>query len=103
MDIKKSASFLKRKIDSFSCNLIIHSEEVIGLEALRYWLRNNYRTSPIKSEIYVSFRRPFFNVFSKNKFPFCFRGNFLTSLSRNSFREFMPFHKKFDIICSKYE
>ncbi len=54
MDIKKSASFLKRKIDSFSCNLIIHGEEIIGLEALRYWLKNNYRTSPIKSEIYVS-------------------------------------------------
>ena len=54
MDIKKSCSFLKRKIDSFSCNLIIRGKEVIGLEALRYWLRNNYRTSPIKSETYVS-------------------------------------------------
>ena len=54
MDIKKSASFLKRKIDSFSCNLIICGEEIIGLEALRYWLRNNYRTNPIQTETYVS-------------------------------------------------
>ena len=54
MNIKKSASFLKRKIDSFSCNLIICGEEIIGLEALRYWLRNNYRTNPIQTETYVS-------------------------------------------------
>ena len=54
MDIKKSASFLKRKIDSFSCNLIICGEEIIGLEALRYWLRNDYRTNPIQTETYVS-------------------------------------------------
>lgn len=54
MDIKKSASFLKRKIDSFDCHLIIGGKKIIGLEALRIWLRNNYRTSPIKSERYVS-------------------------------------------------
>ena len=40
----------------------------------------------------ISFRRSFFNIFTKNNFSFCFRRIFLTSLSRNCFGKLMPFY-----------
>ena len=54
MNIKKSLSFLKEKIDSFECNYVSGGKKVIGLKALRFWLRNTYRSNPIKTETYVS-------------------------------------------------
>ena len=54
MNIKKSLSFLKEKIDSFECSYVSGGKNVIGLEALRFWLRNTYRSNPIKTETYVS-------------------------------------------------
>lgn len=54
MDIKKSLTFLKNKIDSFECGRIIGGKPVKGLEALRFWLRNNYKTNPGTTANYVS-------------------------------------------------